>query len=264
MSAPLPQAEARFSGKLALVTGASRGIGRAIALRLASEGADVAINYFRSRPQAEAVLKEVERLGRRGVLIKANVGDEDGLKAMFETVEAAFGGLDFLINNAASGYNRPALEQKVKGWDWTMNINARAVLFSAQHAAPLMHKRGGGAIVNLSSIGALHVMPDYVLVGTSKAALEALTRYLAVELAPLNITVNAVSAGYVATDAMKYFSGTQAILADPERFAQERIPAGRLVTPEDVAAAVAFLCSPDALMIRGQSILIDGGMTLKM
>lgn len=258
------QAPARFLGKLALVTGASRGIGRAIALRLASEGADVAINYFRNRPQAEDVLKQVERMGRRGLIVKANVGDEDDLREMFAKVEAAFGGLDFLINNAASGYNRPALEQKVKGWDWTMNINARAILFSAQYAVPLMQARGGGVIVSLSSIGANHVMPDYVLVGTSKAALEALTRYLAVELAPHNIVVNAVSAGYVATDAMKYFSGTQAILANPESFAQERIPAGRLVTPEDVAATVAFLCSPDAAMIRGQSILIDGGMTLRM
>lgn len=251
----------RFAGKIALVTGSGRGIGRAIALRLAREGADVIVNYFRNRESAEETAAAVSAMGRRAQLVKANVAEEDDLARLFEAARA-FGGLDILINNAASGYNRPVLEQRVKGWDWTLNINARAALFAAQHAASLMQARGGGSIVNISSIGAQRVMPQYVLVGVSKAALESLTRYLAVELAPLGINVNAVSGGFVETEALKYFSMAQPILADQAAFVAQYIPAGRMVTPEDIAAVVAFLCTPDASMIRGQVIVVDGGLTL--
>lgn len=251
----------RFTGKIALVTGSGRGIGRAIALRLAKEGADVIVNYFRNRERAEETAAAISALGKRAQLIKANVAEEADLERLFEAARA-FGGLDILINNAASGYNRPVLEQRAKGWDWTLNINARAALFASQQAAALMQERGGGTIVNISSIGAQRVVSEYVLVGVSKAALEALTRYLAVELAPLNIAVNAVSGGFVETDALKYFSVTQSILADPEAFVQQRVPAGRMVSVEDIAAAVAFLCSTDAAMIRGQVLVVDGGFTL--
>jgi enoyl-[acyl-carrier protein] reductase III len=153
------------------------------------------------------------------------------------------------------------MEQKPKGWDWTMNINARALLFAAQKAAPLMEKRGGGAIIALSSPGSTRVLPEYVVVGASKAALEAITRYLAVELAPKNIVVNAVSPGVVATEALQHFATMQAEENLLERVVQ-LTPAGRLITPEDVAGVVAFLCSPAASMIRGQTILVDGGATL--
>jgi enoyl-[acyl-carrier protein] reductase III len=255
--------EIRFRDKIALITGGGRGIGKAIALRLAREGADIAVNYFRNREQAEQTVEEIGALGRRAVPIKANVGDERELERLFGEVERIFGGVDILVNNAASGYNRPVMAQRVKGWDWTMNINVRAALFAAQHAAPLMQKRGGGAIVNLSSIGAGRVMPEYVLVGVSKAALEAVTRYLAVELAPMHIVVNAVSPGFVETDALKFFQTVQRdIIGDPADFARRRVPAGRMVSAEDVAAVVAFLCSPDAAMIRGQVLLVDGGFTL--
>ncbi len=251
----------RFIGKIALVTGSGRGIGRAIALRLAKEGADVIVNYFRNRESAEETAAAISALGRRAQLIKANVAEEADLERLFEAARA-FGGLDILVNNAASGYNRPVLEQRAKGWDWTLNINARAALFASQHAAALMQERGGGSIVNISSIGAQRVVSEYVLVGVSKAALEALTRYLAVEFAPLNITVNAVSGGFVETDALKHFSVTQSILADPTAFVKERVPAGRMVSVDDIAAAVTFLCSADAAMIRGQVLVVDGGFTL--
>jgi enoyl-[acyl-carrier protein] reductase III len=249
-----------FEGKVALVTGSGRGIGRAIALRLAEEGAELVINFFRNRKPAEQVAGAIRALGRRAIVVKANIGDMGGIDTLFEAVEAEYGGLDILICNAASGYNRPVLEQKPKGWDWTMNINARSVLFCAQRAAPLMQARGGGHIVSITSPGSFRVLPDYAVVGASKAALEALTRYLAIEFSPLGIVVNAVSPGIVETDALKHFD----VLKDGDVIPQAlaATPAGRLVTPEDVAGVVAFLCLPEAEMIRGQVILVDGGYTL--
>lgn len=251
-----------FSNKIALVTGSGRGIGRAIALHLAQNGADVVVNFFRNRAPAEETAREIEKLGRRTLLVKANVGVLDDLKRLFDEVERVFDRLDIFVHNAASGYNRPVMEQKPKGWDWTMNINARSLLFGAQRAAALMEKRGGGHIVSISSPGSGRVLPDYVVVGASKAALESLTRYLAVELAPMNIVVNAVSPGVVETEALQHFDAASesGVL---ER-AVQATPAGRLVSPEDVAAVVGFLCSPAAAMIRGQTIVVDGGYTLPM
>ncbi len=250
----------RFAGKIALVTGSGRGIGRAIALRMAEEGADVAVNFFRNRAPAEETAQRIRDLGRRSMAVKADVGNLEAIDSLFATVEQAFGGLDILVCNAASGYNRPALEQRPKGWEWTMNINARSLLFCAQRAAGMMQRRGGGAIVSVSSPGSSRVLPGYIVVGASKAALEALTRYLAVELAPLGIVVNAVSPGIVATDALRHFDASRDGSVLPRVAAAT--PAGRLVTPEDVAGVVAFLCSPEAAMIRGQTIVVDGGYLL--
>jgi enoyl-[acyl-carrier protein] reductase III len=249
-----------FEGKIALVTGSGRSIGREIALTFARGGADVVINFFRNRAPAEETAAQVEALGRRALVVKANVGDPEELEHLFAATDAAFDGLDILVCNAASGYNRPVVEQRVKGWDWTMNINARSALFAAQHALPLMQKRGGGVIVNISSIGSFRTLPDYVVVGASKAALEALTRYLAVELAPYNIAVNAVSGGVVATAALKHFEITRdgTLLRD----IAAHTPVGRNVEPADMANVVAFLCTPAAAMIRGQVIIVDGGFTL--
>jgi len=250
-----------FENKIALVTGSGRGIGRAVALHFARLGADVFVNFFRNRGPAQSTADEIQALGRRAWLVKADIGDMDDLQRLFAEVESQAGGLDFLVCNAASGYNRPVMEQKPRGWDWTMNINARAALFAAQRAVPLMEARHGGAIVNISSPGSARVLPDYVVVGASKAALEAVTRYLAVELAEKNIVVNAVSPGVVLTGALQAFDAVR----QDERIIEAaigRTPARRLVTPQDVAGLVAFLCTPAAAMIRGQVIVMEGGYTL--
>jgi enoyl-[acyl-carrier protein] reductase III len=251
-----------FSGKITLVTGSGRGIGRAIALHFASLGSDLVINFFRNRDPAEEVAEEIRVMGRDALVVKANIGEIDEIKKLFNEINERFEGLDFFISNAASGYNRPAMEQKSRGWDWTLNINARAFLFGAQEAVPLMEKRGGGAMVAITSQGGDRVIPDYVVVGASKAALNALTRYLAVELSPKNIVVNAVSPGVVETDVLKHF----AVMKQEGLLEQiaENTPAKRLITPEDVAKVVAFLCSPEASMIRGEIIMVDGGFSLTM
>lgn len=252
----------QFQNKVALITGSGRGIGQAIALHFARQGADIVVNFFRNRAPAEETAEQIRALGRRALVVKADVGELEGIETLLAETEQEFGALDILICNAASGYNRPVMEQKIKGWDWTMNINARSALFCAQRAVPLMQKRGGGAIVNLSSPGSFRVLPEYVVVGASKAALEAVTRYLAVELSPYHIVVNAVSPGVVLTEALKHFSAGR--VDDLEARGVKLTPAGRLATPEDVAGLVAFLCSPAAEMIRGQTILMDGGAALPL
>ncbi|MEE8355696.1 MAG: enoyl-[acyl-carrier-protein] reductase FabL [Anaerolineales bacterium] len=249
-----------FKDKTALITGSGRGIGRAIAIHFASLGANVVVNYFRNRKPAEDTAAEIKKLGVEVEIIKANVGDIADLTHLISETDRVFGGIDFLISNAGSGYNRPIMEQRPKGWDWTMDINAKAYLFLAQKAVPLMEKKGGGWIVSISSFGSFRVLPEYAVMGASKAAIEALTRYLAVELAPRNIVVNAVSPGIVATEALQHFNTMQ-----QEDLLEEiagQTPAGRIVTPGDVAEIVAFLCSPSAIMIRGQTIIADGGLTL--
>lgn len=247
-----------LEGKAALITGSSRGIGRAIALRLADEGVNIVVNFFRHRKAAEQTAAEIEAKGVKALVVKANVGDVEKIRAMFDQVRETFGGLDILVCNAASGVLRPALEQTLKSWEWTMNINARSVLFCAKEAVPMMEARGGGRIITITSMGSTRVFPAYSVVGVSKAAIEAITRYLAVELAPKGITVNAVSPGVVDTEALKFFPNREEILAT----ARERTPAGRIATPEDVANVVAFLCSEEASMICGQTIVVDGGYSL--
>jgi enoyl-[acyl-carrier protein] reductase III len=250
-----------FEHKVVLVTGSGRGIGSAIALHFAHLGADVIVNYFRNRQPAEGTAASIRQLGCRALLVKANMGEPQDIDRLFDAIQTEFGSLDIYIHNAASGYNRPVMEQRLKGWDWTMNINARSLLFAAQRAVPLMEKRGGGTIVTISSPGAARVLPDYVVVGASKAAIEAVTRYLAVELAPMNIVVNAVSPGMVLTEALQHFEMVRSDvhLADKARHIT---PAGRLVEPQDIANVVAFLCSAEARMIRGQVICVDGGASL--
>jgi enoyl-[acyl-carrier protein] reductase III len=245
-----------LTGKVALVTGGSRGIGRAITLELASRGADVAINFFRRKSAAEATAAEAREMGVAVKTLKANVGEPDQIDAMFDAIESQFGRLDILVNNAASGVARAALDLDDRGWDWAMDINARAFLLCARRAAPLM--KDGGRMVSISSIGSRLVTPIYTAVGVSKAALEALTRYLAIELAPLGIRVNGVAPGAVESEALRMYTADHGLPQPP----WTTTPAGRMVTGEDVAGVVAFLCSEAASMIRGQIIVVDGGVSV--
>jgi enoyl-[acyl-carrier protein] reductase III len=244
--------------KVALVTGSSRGIGKAIALRLAKEGYDIVINYARNKTAALETASEVESLGRKVLVVKANVGNPEKIRDMFVQIDETFGRLDVLVSNAASGVLRPAMELEESHWDWTMDINSKALLFCAQEAAKRMEAVGGGKIVSISSLGSIRYLENYTTVGVSKAALEALTRYLAVELAPKNIVVNAVSGGAVDTDALTHFPNREELLRD----AQTRTPAGRMVEPDDIVNVVMFLLSDEASMIRGQTIIVDGGRSL--
>jgi enoyl-[acyl-carrier protein] reductase III len=233
-----------------LVTGGSRGIGRAIALRFARDGAArVAIGYLRNDKAAEATAEELRAAGAEPVLVRGNVSSDRVLEEV-----RALGPLDAFVHNAATGVVRKALETEDKHWDWTLLANARAFLALARVAAPQMPD--GASMVAVSSLGARRVLENYALIGTSKAALESLVRYLAVELAP-GIRVNAVSAGVVETGALEHFPNKDEMLR-----VGKANPVGRLVAPEDVAAGVSFLCSPDAEMIRGHVLVVDAGFGL--
>jgi enoyl-[acyl-carrier protein] reductase III len=241
-----------FDGRSVLVTGGTRGIGKAIALRFATHGASrVAIGYLRNDRAAEEAAHEVHDAGAEAVLVRGNVAST---RVVAEY--AAAGPWDVIVHNAASGVIRSALETEDKHWDWTLNANARALLSLARACVGDM--KPGSSIVGVSSLGSSRVLPGYVLVGASKATLESLVRYLAVELAPRNIRVNAVSAGLVDTGALDYFANKDEMLSS----FRTRTPAAQLVEPDDIAGVVAFLCSPDAAMVRGQTLVVDGGYSL--
>ena len=240
-----------FKGASVLVTGGSRGIGKAIALKFAEQGAArVAIGYLRNDRAAEETAEELRSAGAEPLLLRGSVASE---RVAAEAAE--LGPFDVLVHNAATGVIRPALETKDKHWDWTLEANARALLTLTRACAPQMPD--GSSIVGVSSLGSIRVLENYTLVGVSKAALEALVRYLAVELAP-RIRVNAVSAGVVETGALEHFPNREEMISS----GLARTPVGRLVHPADVADAVCFLCSPAAAMVCGHTLIVDGGFSL--
>jgi enoyl-[acyl-carrier protein] reductase III len=243
-------------GKVALVTGAARGIGRAITLKLASEGANVAINYYNSHDEAEALCADVRKLGRQAITLQGSVGVPDSVDEMFDALRQTYDRLDIVVSNAASGVLKPVMDMGLKHFRWCMETNALAVSLLAQRAAPMM--KDGGRIIAMSSLGAQRAMPDYGFIGASKAALEALVRALAQELGPRGIRVNTVSAGVVDTDALTHFPNRAELL---QNFAQ-RTPAGPVLRPEDVANAVYLLCLPEAAMINGHTLVVDGGFCI--
>jgi enoyl-[acyl-carrier protein] reductase III len=245
-----------LDGKVALVTGAARGIGRAIARKLASAGCDVAINYYNSHDEAEALCAELRASGRKAVAVQGSVGVPDSVDDMFAELQKHFDRLDIVVSNAASGVLKPVMDMGLKHFRWCLETNALAVNLLAQRAVPMMND--GGRIIAMSSLGSQRAMPDYGFIGASKAALEALVRALAQELGPRGIRVNTVSAGVVDTDALTHFPNREELL---DNFAR-RTPAGPKLTPEDVAGAVYLLCLPEAAMINGHTLVVDGGFCI--
>ncbi len=247
-----------LTGKTALITGASRGIGRAIALRLADDGVNIAVNYLQNEEAARKTVEELHAKGVKAAAFQANVGDLDSHKVLFEDVLRTFGSIDILIHNAALGAFKPVHRLKMNHWDLSMNINAKAFLALAQKVLPVMEPKKEGIIIALSSLGAHHFIPNYGAIGISKAAIEATVRYLAVELMPKGIRVNCVSGGLVDTDALKMFP----FFDDFKKEVLKRTPAGRIGKPEDLARVVAFLCSPESSWMVGQTLIADGGLSL--
>lgn len=242
--------------KTALVTGATRGIGRAIARKLASAGCDVVVNYYNSHEQAEALCAEIRGLGRRAWAVKASVGIPESVDELFEELGKHVERLDIIVSNAASGVLKPALEMTIKHWRWCLETNALALNLLTQRGVAMMP--AGGSIIALSSLGAVRAMPGYGFIGASKAALESLVRTLAQELGPRGIRVNTVSAGVVDTDALSYFPNREELL---ENYAK-RTPLGPTLAPEDVAGAVYLLCLPESRMITGHTLIVDGGFCI--
>jgi enoyl-[acyl-carrier protein] reductase III len=246
-----------LSGKNALVTGGSRGIGRAIAVRLAEAGARVAINYARNTAAAEETAQMIRDAGSEAMTFKVNLGKREKVHDMCDRIGDAFEGrLDVLVSNAATGVIKPAMELTEHHWNFTMGINAGIFLHLVQHAREMMPE--GGSVVAVSSLGALRAIPLYAAVGSSKAALESLVRHLAIELAANKIRINAVSAGVVETDALKHFPNRDDLIGN----SQVKTPAGRLTSPDDVADVVLFMVSPLAKMIIGQTVTVDGGYSV--
>ncbi|NOZ70519.1 MAG: SDR family oxidoreductase [Chloroflexi bacterium] len=244
-----------LAGKTAVVTGSGRGIGRAIALELGQRGANVAVNYFRNRGPAEETAALIQEAGSKAIVVKAHVGRKEQVIHLVEESADTFGSVDIFVANAASGVPRPLLELDDREWDWTVNINARSLFHGVKAAAPFMKERGWGRIIGISSMGSRRTLPNYGLIGVSKAAIETLIRYFAVELAPYGITANAVSPGIVLTDALGHFPEWEKMIEG----ARKRTPTGTFVSPEEIAHLVAFLCSDMARNIVGQTLIIDGG-----
>jgi enoyl-[acyl-carrier protein] reductase III len=242
-----------LKGKTAFITGGTKGIGRETALKLADLGCDVAINYFRSRDAATETVAALEAKGIKAKSYRANVGRVEKLGELVEHVVADFGEIDIFVSNAALGTYAFLMDVDQKAWEIPMRTNAEAFLFLSQRL--LKHMPDGGRIVALSSLGSTRFIPGYSATGVSKAAIETLVRYLGHELAERKITVNAVSGGFIDTDALKMFPNYDELVSEVIR----RTPMGRIGTPEEIAEVVVFLCTPRARWVTGQIIVVDGG-----
>jgi enoyl-[acyl-carrier protein] reductase III len=248
-----------FAGKIALVTGASRGIGRATALTLARGGADVVVHYHRHEAQAEEVARAIEAAGRRALVAGADLEQPEEIGRLFDRIAETFGALDFFIANHAATAFKATLDVKPHHIQRTFDLVVRALVLCVQRAVPLMEGRDG-VIVTIGGQGTVECLPNYAILASAKAAMEAWTRYLAYELAGRGITANCVSPGVIATDSARFYGGDR--FEEFDRLIADFTPRGRMGTPEEVASVVAFLCSPAARYIVGQTIVVDGGLSL--
>ena len=246
----------RLSGKRALVTGASRGIGRAVALRLAAEGASVALNYRAGREEAEAVAAEIEASGGSAAVVQGDVAAADEAEALVGAAAEAMGGLDILVNNAGLTRDNLLMRLSEDDWDAALNTNLKGAFLCAKAAIRPMLRQRFGRIVNMSSVVALTGNPGQANYAAAKAGLIGFTRTVAREVASRGVTVNALAPGFIETQMI------DSIPDDLRARILERIPLGRFGAPEDVAGCVAFLCGDDGAYITGQTISIDGGLSL--
>jgi NAD(P)-dependent dehydrogenase (short-subunit alcohol dehydrogenase family) len=247
-----------LSGQVALVSGAARGIGRGCAVALAKAGADIVLGLRDVKADAGAV-DEIKSLGRRVLAVQMNVSDLKQINSAVAAANETFGRIDILVNNAGIGPPNLAVDVSERDFDYTMNVNVKGTFFVSQAVGRLMLKRQYGRIVNLSSQAGFVALPSEAIYCMSKAAIAHLTKCLAVEWGPQHITVNAVAPTFIKTP------GTEKWLTKPG-FAQDvvaRIPVGHVGEPSDVATAVVYLASPEARMINGATLMIDGGWTAR-
>lgn len=249
-----------LTGKVALVTGGSRGIGRACAIRLAQAGADVIVNYVTNKSAAMEVAQEIVRAGRKAYVVKADMGEEQDIESMMEFVSRHVGRLDILVSNAATGGFRPLLASNPRHFLATMNINVLSLVLLVRHAMPLLERNGDrGKVITLSSHGSHMALPMYGLIGGSKAALESIARHLTLEVGHRNVNVNVVKAGLVETDSTKKIPFSDRMFAERD---EKSMMGGRELLPDDVANVVVFLASPLSDLVQGETITVDGGSAI--
>ena len=248
----------RLQGKCALITGASRGIGRAIAMGFAREGARVGVNYIGDPREAEALVRAIRDAGGEAIALEADVRVKRQVEAMFASFLETFGQIDILVNNAGIMRTTPFVEITEDEWDEVIDTNLKGYFLCGQAAARAMLTRGRGRIINIASARQVQAWPGNAHYCASKAAIYMLTRVMALELGPRGIRVNAIAPGTIETDLNRH------MLADPEfrRARISRIPVGRLGAPEDVVGAAIYLASDDSDFVNGASLVIDGGQTI--
>jgi enoyl-[acyl-carrier protein] reductase III len=246
-----------LSGRVALVTGSSRGIGRDCAIRFAQAGADVIINYVSSRSAAMETAEQIVALGRGVHVVKADISEEDDVRSMIEYVTREVGQLDIVVSNAATGGFRPLLASNLRHFQNTFQTNVLALLYLVQASMPLLEQsRGRAKVVALSSHGSDTALPWYGMIGSSKAALESMVRHLTLEVGDRGVNVNVVKSGLVETDSTRRIPGAATMF---EGRKEKTMTGDRMLSTADVANAVLFLASPLADMIQGETLTVDGG-----